>query len=134
MSPFPSSIAGNVTHPFSPSMLVPEGLGEMSQSQSGPGLGRRSSVRSDHRKERDVVPLSWMSNFGPWATVEEALNSLNAQWRTSSTGTGVFHKGSSMYRTNQNQRVPIRRKMLYCYMKFKSSCKFNIIIMLHMAY
>jgi hypothetical protein len=38
MSPFPSSIAGNVTHPFSPSMLVPEGLGEMSQSQSGPVL------------------------------------------------------------------------------------------------
>jgi hypothetical protein len=83
------------------------------------------------KKEKDKESLNllpWIIHTGPWASVDEANASLNNQWRSSTSGTGVLHKGSSMTRMNLSSTVPIKRKMFYCYMKCKNECKFNIII------
>ena len=70
-----------------------------------------------------------LAAVGPWESVEQAQEQLNAQWKLSINGVGVLHKGSSMTHCHKaNPTELIQRKVLYCYQKAKSSCKFQIIL------
>ncbi len=73
-----------------------------------------------------------LAAVGPWDSIDQAKEQLNAQWKQSLNGVGVLFKGRSMSHNvqdvNTGQPISINRRSLYCSQHAKTDCKFQIIL------
>ena len=110
-----SNGSSNSTRPLVPSFSSSSSGGHPACS-SCPSSGR-SQPRS---KEKEFRTLPWMTHLGPWESIDAAHESLNAQWKLSLDGVGVLHRGPSITTAHKDSDAKTHRKMLYCYLCYRS--------------